>query len=105
MKKLLIALAALSVTTVFAAEMTTTTTTTKETTEETTNVSFDNTTMKCGNHDLSDGLNSSQLKKMKCKGFKNKKTDYIFTDDNSHKTVDCQVDQHGEITLTKCTSI
>ena len=91
MKKLLIALAAASISiSAFAAE-------------KTTEVTFDSTQMKCGNEHITDGFN---VKKMKhCKDFQDKKTDVVFIDDNSHKTVDCKIDHVGNLTAASCKTI
>ena len=99
MKKLLITLAAISISlTAFADGVVTQTTT-----EKTTTVSFDSTKMKCGDRHINDGVNKNSLKK--CKDFQDKKTDIVFIDDNSHKNVECQINQKGAISLAKCTTV
>ena len=92
MKKLLIAISALTIAMpVFA--------------EKTEVVTFDSSSMKCGARHVDDGIQKDQLKAMHCKKFQDKKTDVVFMDDNSHKVVDCKVNHDGSITLAKCTSI
>lgn len=65
---------------------------------------FDSTKMKCGTHQITDGLNQKDLKSYKCEKFQSHKTDVVFWDDNSKKLVDCQVDKVGNVTLSKCSS-
>ena len=92
MKKLLIALSALTIALpVFA--------------EQTKVVTFDSNSMKCGERHVDDGIQKDQLKSMHCKKYQDKKTDVVFMDDNSHKVVDCKVNHDGSITLAKCNSI
>ncbi len=73
--------------------------------EKTTVVTFDSSKMKCGKHHIEDGINKKQVKGMRCTDYQDKKTDIVFNDDNSHKLVDCKVDNVGNITLAKCTAI
>jgi len=92
MKKLLIALSALTIAMpVFA--------------EKTEVVTFDSSSMKCGARHVDDGIQKDQLKATHCKKFQDKKTDVVFMDDNSHKVVDCKINHDGSITLAKCNSI
>lgn len=92
MKKILLALTALSITTVAFAEKTTV-------------VDFDSTKMECHGQHLDDGISKDKVKGMHCKKYQDKKTDIVFIDDRSKKMVDCKVDSVGNITLAKCTSI
>ena len=92
MKKLLIALAAVScISSAFAEKVTT--------------VDFDSTKMECHGQHIDDGISKDKVKGMHCKKYQDKKTDVVFVDDHSKKMVDCKVDNVGNITLAKCTSI
>jgi len=90
MKKLLLGLVAASIATISFAEKTTV-------------IDFDNTKMECHTKHIDDGTNKVKLKS--CKKFQDKKTDVVFLDDHSKRMVDCKVDEAGNITLAKCTSI
>ena len=105
MKKLLLALVAASISLSVFADEVSTTSVTETKSKETKTVTFDSTKMKCKNHSITDGINKDDVKKMRCKNYQDKKTDIVFIDDNSHKVVDCKVDQAGNVTLAKCSSI
>jgi hypothetical protein len=109
MKKLLVALLAISCTVAFAdTTVIKTTDDNKSTHKAENNGPFNNNDMKCKNHKLTDGIKASQLKK-ECKMEPNQSGDdkntIRFTDENSGKHVKCETDQHGKVTVAKCMSV
>lgn len=70
---------------------------------ETTVVTFDKTKMKCGDVSIHDGMNKKDMRS--CKDFQDKKTEVVFRDDNSGKTVECKENKVGNITEASCKTI
>ena len=68
-----------------------------------TTVTFDKTKMKCGNVQIHDGMNKKNMHS--CKGFQDKKTEVVFHDDNSGKTVECTENKAGNISEESCKTI
>ena len=68
--------------------------------EKVTEVTFDKTQMKCGSRHIDDGMKVTDLKS--CKNFQDKKSYVVFHDDNSGKTVKCNVDKTGDLTVATC---
>lgn len=89
MKKLLVALLAVSsFTAVFAKDVVATD-------------SFDSTKMVCGGRAVSDGDKIDDLKG-RCQRFQDHKTNIVFWDEHSKKLVHCKVNKVGDIALAEC---
>lgn len=69
--------------------------------EKVTEVTFDKNQIKCGDRHIDDGMKKDDLKGM-CKNYQDKKSYIVFHDDNSGKTVKCNVDKTGNLTIATC---